>query len=907
MDPPRKRLARDYQFGTRIGEGLYSTVYLAVDLHTKKTYAVKILSKRHIVKEDKIKYVNIEKTTLHRLGQQHPGVVQLFYTFQDENSLFFVLDFAEYGELLLMIRKLGLLLEPLAKFYTCQIVDAVKFIHSKGVIHRDLKPENILVGHDFNLKITDFGAAKLLELETQDDSDHVNYDLIEGTTPPKQDESNRRGSFVGTAEYVAPELLKYNECGFELDVWAIGCIVYQFFCGTPAFKAETEYLTFEKIISGKFTYTVQLPPDVTSLIDHILVEDINYRYTIDQIQQAPWFLDVKWEPNYIWGRKVPRFELYNSPSGQPYVPTIKTGRNVNKLSLYHTLHSQIKQSDIYVPLVGSQKKWQQRGGYLKIPPTPQQTKPAPANLPGAVAGAQSAQAVPSGGPTPPPTPPQLQPAAAARAMAAAAQPRPVSQVMPPASQAFGAMAAAASANNGSRYYGAGPGGLVPLPMAKSPASKPRAANMQMPHMGAPLGLGPKPAPMAPQWQSQLAPAAPISDHKSQPVQYQRQGPYGQRGTTNVAAAAAAAQGHANVSNSQQAQPATQSSTQSGIQVAQSQAHPQAKPSASATPIEKATKPSATAGPLTTATTSHNGTAKASSSAPTTIRYAEIVLLLHPDEKILKLDTIFKSHLKNLVINRDVNVELDDVSIEHLVHKHAKLLAQEQVLVVAVITNKARVFFIDSQLNVMLVDLKANYGADYSMYDYDFEYVEDDPDLKGEGYLILELIKEGGDLVFLQRNTVANQMLQLQLQSNTVQVVDGNNVVRRGASKLWIESLLTAKDLVAQEIKSPTIPQQPRRTPTPPLRSPTGSSPSSASLGQRVKRTVLPKQRTLSPQTKPAAKAKPKPKPKQSSAASAALSSSKKARPPPQSRTASSLTASSLAASMAFAAAAAAHK
>ena len=91
----RKKSVKDYQFGTRIGEGSYSTVFSAIDLQTNRTFAIKVLSKRHIVKENKIKYVNIEKTTLHRLGQQHPGIVQLYYTFQDESSLFFVLDFAE--------------------------------------------------------------------------------------------------------------------------------------------------------------------------------------------------------------------------------------------------------------------------------------------------------------------------------------------------------------------------------------------------------------------------------------------------------------------------------------------------------------------------------------------------------------------------------------------------------------------------------------------------------------------------------------------------------------------------------------------------------------------------------------------------------------------------------------------
>ena len=70
----KRRSARDYQFGAKIGEGSYSTVYSALDKYTNRTYAIKVLSKRHIVKENKIKYVNIEKTTLNRLGQQHPGL-----------------------------------------------------------------------------------------------------------------------------------------------------------------------------------------------------------------------------------------------------------------------------------------------------------------------------------------------------------------------------------------------------------------------------------------------------------------------------------------------------------------------------------------------------------------------------------------------------------------------------------------------------------------------------------------------------------------------------------------------------------------------------------------------------------------------------------------------------------------
>lgn len=79
----------------------------ATDRTTLKEYAIKVLDKRHIIKEDKVKYVNIEKNTLNRLGE-HPGVVRLYYTFQDERSLYFVLDLATGGELLGTLKKVRL-------------------------------------------------------------------------------------------------------------------------------------------------------------------------------------------------------------------------------------------------------------------------------------------------------------------------------------------------------------------------------------------------------------------------------------------------------------------------------------------------------------------------------------------------------------------------------------------------------------------------------------------------------------------------------------------------------------------------------------------------------------------------------------------------------------------------------
>ena len=102
-----KKGVRDFQFGRTLGEGSYSTVVAATDRSTLKEYAIKMLDKRHIIKEKKVKYVNIEKNTLNRLGE-HPGIVKLYFTFQDETTLYFVLDLAVNGELLGFIKKVSL-------------------------------------------------------------------------------------------------------------------------------------------------------------------------------------------------------------------------------------------------------------------------------------------------------------------------------------------------------------------------------------------------------------------------------------------------------------------------------------------------------------------------------------------------------------------------------------------------------------------------------------------------------------------------------------------------------------------------------------------------------------------------------------------------------------------------------
>lgn len=112
-----------------------------------------------------------------------------------------MLDFAANGELLSLIKRLGSLSEECVRYYGAQLLDAVDFMHSRGVLHRDLKPENILLDKYMRIKVTDFGTAYLVNHER--DADGNELESYPQNTAAK--------SFVGTAEYVSPELLNQRQ------------------------------------------------------------------------------------------------------------------------------------------------------------------------------------------------------------------------------------------------------------------------------------------------------------------------------------------------------------------------------------------------------------------------------------------------------------------------------------------------------------------------------------------------------------------------------------------------------------------------------------------------------------------------------------------------------------------------
>ncbi|XP_010490963.1 PREDICTED: 3-phosphoinositide-dependent protein kinase 1-like [Camelina sativa] len=283
--PQENFTSHDFQFGKIYGVGSYSKVVRAKKKETGTVYALKIMDKKFITKENKTAYVKLERIVLDQL--EHPGIIKLFFTFQDTSSLYMALESCEGGELFDQITRKGRLSEDEARFYTAEVVDALEYIHSMGLIHRDIKPENLLLTSDGHIKIADFGSVKPMQ-----DS--------QITLLPNAASDDKACTFVGTAAYVPPEVLNSSPATFGNDLWALGCTLYQMLSGTSPFKDASEWLIFQRIIARDIKFPNHFSEAARDLIDRLLDPDPSRRpgassegYTA--LKEHPFFTGVDWK------------------------------------------------------------------------------------------------------------------------------------------------------------------------------------------------------------------------------------------------------------------------------------------------------------------------------------------------------------------------------------------------------------------------------------------------------------------------------------------------------------------------------------------------------------------------------------------------------------------------------------
>ena len=143
----------------------------------------------------------------------HPFIVKLHHAFQNDDSLFFVTDFLNGGELFFHLANEIRFSEDRSRLYAAEIVLALEHLHANGIIYRDLKPENILLGHEGHVKITDFGLSKL-----------------------NHEANSMTNTFCGTPEYLAPEVIRSQGYSFSVDCWSLGMLIYEMISGLNPFK-----------------------------------------------------------------------------------------------------------------------------------------------------------------------------------------------------------------------------------------------------------------------------------------------------------------------------------------------------------------------------------------------------------------------------------------------------------------------------------------------------------------------------------------------------------------------------------------------------------------------------------------------------------------------------------------------
>ncbi|XP_034549899.1 serine/threonine-protein kinase LATS2 [Notolabrus celidotus] len=308
-----------------LGIGAFGEVCLTRKVDTGALYAMKTLRKKDVLNRNQVAHVKAERDILAEADNE--WVVRLYYSFQDRDSLYFVMDYIPGGDMMSLLIRMGVFPEPLARFYIAELTLAIESVHKMGFIHRDIKPDNILIDLDGHIKLTDFGLCtgfrwthnskyyqkgshvRQDSMEPSDFWDDVSNCRCGDRLMTLEQRANRQHqrclahSLVGTPNYIAPEVLLRKGYTQLCDWWSVGVILFEMLVGQPPFLAPTPTETQIKVINWESTLQVpaqvKLSPESIDIIGRLCcsAEERLGANGAGEIKSHPFFTQMDFSSN----------------------------------------------------------------------------------------------------------------------------------------------------------------------------------------------------------------------------------------------------------------------------------------------------------------------------------------------------------------------------------------------------------------------------------------------------------------------------------------------------------------------------------------------------------------------------------------------------------------------------------
>ncbi|KAF9278889.1 hypothetical protein BGZ68_008250 [Mortierella alpina] len=275
----KKASIEDYELIKVLGKGCMGKVMLVREYRSKNLFALKAISKEWVILQREIEHTKSERNILANVARiSHPFLIKLRHSFQSNAQLFMVLDYYPGGDIATQLTKWHRFDPERCLFYAAEIVLGIEELHRLGIVYRDLKPENILLALDGHIVLTDFGLSKQF--------------------PTFSAGGDKTNTFCGTAEYLAPEILRAAEYSYAVDWWSLGTLLYEMLTGITPFWAENHAQMYQRVLEDELEFPPEMDHYAMSFIAGLLERDPDHRLGSQgaaYVKDHPYFDLVDWE------------------------------------------------------------------------------------------------------------------------------------------------------------------------------------------------------------------------------------------------------------------------------------------------------------------------------------------------------------------------------------------------------------------------------------------------------------------------------------------------------------------------------------------------------------------------------------------------------------------------------------